>query len=63
MLGETGWGLYVAYGLIGIFLLLIVGLSVRTVLMISLLLLAPAAGVLRRVPWLRRFVSGERTDG
>jgi hypothetical protein len=62
-LGETGWGLYVAYGLIGIFLLLVVGLSVRTVLMISLLLLAPVAGVLRLVPWLRRFVSGERTDG
>lgn len=63
MEGDTGWGIYVAYTLIVGFLLTVLALSLRTLLMVSLLLLAPAAGVLRRVPGVRRLLRGDGADG
>lgn len=53
MPGETGLGTWVAYGVIVAFLLLVLLLFLRTAVMVSLLWLAPAAALARRVPVLR----------
>ena len=47
MLGETGVGTWIAYVLIAGFLLLLVAVLLRTVLMLSLLLLSPSTRIAR----------------
>ncbi|WP_411281098.1 hypothetical protein [Gemmatimonas sp.] len=56
MLGENGFGTYVAYAAIVLFLLLLIFLFLRTMMMVALLLLSPLATVLRKVPVLRWLV-------
>jgi hypothetical protein len=53
MQGEPGVGTYVAYGLLCLFILLIVLVFLRTVVMFSLLWIQPLVTVLRRVPGVR----------
>lgn len=48
MLGETSVGLYVAYGFICLFLLVVVVLTLRVVVLVSLLWLTPVAEAFRR---------------
>jgi len=47
MLGETGVGTWIAYGLIVAFLLLMVVVVLRTVVMLCLLLLSPSTRLAR----------------
>lgn len=55
MLGETGLGLYAAYALICLFLVVVVAMMLRLAVTMSLLWLEPLATLLRR---LRRRRSG-----
>ena len=54
MLGESGIGTWMAYAVIVAFLVLIVLAFLRTIVLVSLLWLAPVAALLRRIPLLRR---------
>lgn len=63
MVGQTGFGLYVFYGLISLLLLAIVLVFLRTMFMFSLLWLYPVAMVLRRIPVLRLVVPKSVRDG
>jgi hypothetical protein len=49
MLGESNFGIYVAYGAICLFLLIVIVMFVRLAIMLSLLFLSPAAEVARRL--------------
>lgn len=48
-MGEATVGTYIAYGVIVLFLLVVVAMFIRFAAMVSLLLLSPAAAVLRRL--------------
>ena len=61
MLGETGFGTYVAYAVICAFVLLVVLVVLRTAVMLSLLWLMPLGALLRRVPGLRHFAQNRRS--
>jgi hypothetical protein len=47
MLGETGVGTWIAYGVIVAFLVLITVVVLRTIVMLSLLLLSPSSRLAR----------------
>ena len=49
MLGETTWGTWIAYGVIALFLLLLMAIVLRQAVLMSLLFLSPAATVWRRI--------------
>lgn len=48
-MGASGWGTWIAYGVIWFVLLAILLLTLRTMVMISLLLLMPAKEMLRKL--------------
>ena len=62
MQGGSGLGTYTAYAVIWLFLLLVVVLFLRIAVLLSLLFLAPAASVLRRVPGVRRLIRRQPPD-
>lgn len=68
MLGQTGIGTWIAYGLICAFLVLISFMTLRLALMLSLLWILPVVALLRRVPGVRHLLpaqvaSPESSDG
>ena len=58
MLGESNFGIYVAYGAICLFLLIVIVMFVRLAIMLSLLFLSPAAEVGRRLTGRRKNAAG-----
>lgn len=56
MLGETTFGTYIAYGALILLLVVMVAMVVRVLAWVSLLLIAPVAEILQRVPGLRRLI-------